>query len=96
MDALARRLLEEHAEVAEVVVFGSFAEGNYAPGSDLDLLIVLSRSTHPVRDRIPLYMPDQFPVPLDLFPFTREELATRRDSPVVQAANRSCWRYMRV
>ena len=76
-------------------MFGSFAEGTFAPGSDLDLLIVLERSDRPVRDRIPQYLPGAFPVGLDLFPYTRDELAALEDSPVVKAARRSRWRYAR-
>lgn len=95
MDDFAARLLSTHAEVDEVVVFGSFAEGTFAPGSDLDVLIVLEHSDRPVRDRIPQYLPGPFPVALDLFPYTREELADLEDSPVVKAARRSHWRYRR-
>ena len=95
MDAYARRLFEEFDEVDEIIVFGSFETGNYAPGSDLDLLIVLSRSARPIRDRIPIYMPDEFPVPVDLFPLTRTELADRAPSPVLKAAGASRWRYIR-
>jgi predicted nucleotidyltransferase len=95
MDAYARRLFQAFAEVDEIIVFGSFETGDYAPGSDLDVLIVLSQSTRSVRDRIPVYMPDNFPVPVDLFPFTTAELADRAPSPVLKAANVSRWRYRR-
>lgn len=84
MDELAQRLLSLHPEICEIVVFGSFAEGTFAPGSDLDVLILLDRSDRPVRDRIPLYLPGAFPVGLDLFPFTRDEIAARADSPVLK------------
>jgi hypothetical protein len=40
-------------------------------------------------------MPGAFPVGLDLFPYTRDELAALEDSPVVKAARRSRWRYAR-
>ena len=95
MDEYARRLFETFPEVDEIVVFGSFERGNYCPGSDLDVLIVLSRSAQPIRDRISLYLPDEFPVAMDLFPFTRAELADRAPSPVLQAATASRWRYLR-
>jgi predicted nucleotidyltransferase len=67
MDAYADRLLGGHPEVEEIVVFGSFAEGNWAPGSDLDVFIVLSGSPTSVRDRIPDLLPGAFPVGVDLF-----------------------------
>ncbi len=95
MDAYAIRLLAGHPEIEEIVVFGSFAEGNWAPGSDLDIFIVLSGSSVPVRERIPALLPGAFPVGVDLFPYTRDEMATRAPSPLLDAVARSHWRYAR-
>jgi len=95
MDAYATRLLADHPEIEEVVVFGSFAEGNWAPGSDLDIFIVLSGSSVPVRERIPALLPGPFPVGVDLFPYTRDEIAARAPSPLLDAVSRSHWRYAR-
>ncbi len=95
MDRWAEDLLASHPEIEEIVVFGSFAEGTWAPGSDLDVLIRLSSSARPVRERIPELLPAHFPVPLDLFPFTGDELADRTGSPLLAAAERSRWRYLR-
>ncbi len=95
MDAWAARLLADRADVQEIVVFGSFEQETWAPGSDLDVLIVLAGAVLPPRDRVPALLPGAFPVPVDIFPFTRAELATRQDSPVVAAAARSRWRYTR-
>ena len=95
MDAYAARLLAAHPEIEEIVVFGSFVEGTWAPGSDLDVFIVLSHSTKPVRDRIPGLLPGAFPVGVDLFPFTREEVAARTPSSLLDAVGRSRWRYAR-
>ncbi len=95
MDAWAARLLAERPEVEEVVVFGSFAEGRWAPGSDLDVFLVLGRADKPIRDRVPDYLPGPFPVGIDLFPFTRAEIEERRGSPVLDAVGRSSWRYRR-
>ena len=93
MDAYAGRLLAGHPEIEEIVVFGSFAEGTWAPGSDLDVFILLSHSPKPVRDRIPELLPGAFPVGVDLFPYTREEVAARTPSPLLEAVARSRWRY---
>jgi uncharacterized protein len=95
MDAWAARLLRERPEVEEVVVFGSFAEGRWAPGSDLDVLLALSRCDKPIRDRVPDYLPGPFPVGVDVFPFTRVEIEERRSSPIIAAVTRSTWRYRR-
>jgi predicted nucleotidyltransferase len=95
MDGYAHRLLASRDDIEEIVVFGSFATDSWAPGSDLDVLIVLRDARDPVRDRIPPLLPGRFPVPMDVFPFTRTELAERSDSPVVKAAEASNWRYSR-
>jgi len=63
--------------VLAVYLFGSFARGTAVPGSDVDLLIVLDTDERPPRDRIPDYLPDAFPVGVDVIPWTRSELAAR-------------------
>jgi predicted nucleotidyltransferase len=95
MDAYAARLLATHPEVEEIVVFGSFAEGTWAPGSDLDVFVILSHSAKAVWDRIPDLLPGAFPVGVDLFPYTRQEVAARTWSPLLDAVARSRWRYTR-
>ena len=95
MDAYAARLFAAHPEVEQIIVFGSFADGTWAPGSDLDVFVVLSGSAKGVRDRIPDLLPGAFPVGVDLFPFTREEIAARTPSVLLDAVARSRWRYAR-
>ncbi len=95
MDDYARGLLATWPEVEEVIVFGSFENGTYAPGSDLDVFIVLSRSDQPVRDRIRALLTGRFPVPVDLFPYTRDEMASLTPSLLLVAVARSGWRYRR-
>jgi hypothetical protein len=73
--------------------FGSFERGNYAPGSDVDLFIVLREADCPVRDRIPQLMPASFPAGVDLFPFTRQEMRALAPSPLLDAVAASRWRY---
>lgn len=95
MDAYAARLLTMWPEIEEIIVFGSFAEGNWAPGSDLDVFLILSHGGLPVRDRVPRYLPGAFPVGIDLFPFTRAEMVDRAPSPLLDSVARSRWRYAR-
>lgn len=76
-------------------MFGSFADGRWAPGSDLDVFLTLSSSDKPVADRVVELLPGSFPVGIDLFPFTREEIAARAGSPLLDAVARSAWRYAR-
>jgi hypothetical protein len=44
---------------------------------------------------IPRYLPGAFPVAVDVFPFTRDEITDRAPSPVLDAVARSGWRYAR-
>jgi predicted nucleotidyltransferase len=84
MDEYARDLLAEHPEIEEVIVFGSFENDTYAPGSDLDVFIVLRDASDRPRERIARFLPDRsFTVPVDVFPFTRSEMEERRDSPLL-------------
>ena len=57
-----------------MILFGSFARGESVPGSDVDLLIILRDSTLSLLERIPRYMPTHFPVAVDVFPYTEDEL----------------------
>lgn len=96
MDEYARELLATHPEVEEIVVFGSFENNTYAPGSDLDVFIVLQEANDSPRDRIPRFLPEKsLSVPVDVFPFTRAELEERHDSPLAVAVQKSNWRYRR-
>jgi predicted nucleotidyltransferase len=74
---VARELAARRPEVEEVWLFGSLARGDSTARSDADLLVVLSEGKGRPRGRIPRYMPDDPPVPVDVFPFTREELEER-------------------
>lgn len=75
-EALSRlaRSLKSLPEVEGVLAFGTFVKGESVPGSDVDLLIVLRDSAKPFLDRIPDYLPDRFPVGVDVFPYTRAEV----------------------
>jgi hypothetical protein len=48
-----------------------------------------------VRERVPRYLPGAFPVCVDLFPFTKAEMAARTPSLLLDAVARSRWRYAR-
>lgn len=69
----AAQLRRHHPEVERVIWFGSWMTGLPAPGSDVDLCLILSSSGKPPRDRISDYLPLGFPVGVDLFAYTREE-----------------------
>lgn len=71
----ARDLAARRPDVRRVVLFGSLARSDHRARSDADLLVELDRSDHPRWfDRIPDLLPSRPPVPVDLFPYTTEEI----------------------
>lgn len=95
VEEYATHLLASQPEIEEIVVFGSFTKDTYAPGSDIDILIVLSDSDKSPRDRIPDLLPGAFPVGVDLFPYTRQEIESMKDSAFLSEVFKSSWRYTR-
>ncbi|MDR5695887.1 MAG: nucleotidyltransferase domain-containing protein [Armatimonadota bacterium] len=68
------RLKRAHPEVARVIVFGSFARGDAVPGSDLDVVLILTHSSVPFLERLGRYhLPAVEGVPVEVFPYTEEE-----------------------
>lgn len=80
VEDFAARIYATRPEVERIIWFGSWVHGTPTPGSDVDLCLVLTHSEKAFRDRIPDYLPFGFPVGLDLFPYTREELARLRET----------------
>ncbi len=74
LDEYVRSLVARRPDVEQVILFGSLVAGTPVPGSDVDLLLVLSRSDRRFLDRIPEFLPAGFPVDVDVFPYTREEI----------------------
>lgn len=72
-----RRLAAARPEIERVVLFGSLSRGDAAPGSDADLLVVLSHSDQPFLARVRYYQPEECGIGVDVFPYTREELAVK-------------------
>ena len=70
--------LKKRPEVLAVYLCGSWAKGNYTPYSDVDLLVLVAEDGRKPHDRIPLYLPDSFPVGLDIFAYTPDELEKSR------------------
>ena len=71
----ARTLSERHPEIERIVLFGSLSRGDAVPGSDADLLIVVSHSTEAFLERTVRYRPSGLDVGVDVVAYTREELA---------------------
>ena len=64
----------KHPEVERVILFGSFVRNESVPGSDIDLLVILSDSGESFLNRIPRFLPSRFPIGVDVFPYTEKEL----------------------
>ena len=77
-----RRAVEDLArnrpEIQRVLLFGSLASGQAVPGSDADLLVILTHSDKRFLDRIPLYTPEGCTVGIDVFPYTQAEIDAMR------------------
>ncbi|HLE24814.1 MAG TPA: nucleotidyltransferase domain-containing protein [Thermodesulfobacteriota bacterium] len=73
---VAGGIIKENPKVMEVSLFGSLAKGNYTGRSDADILIVLKEDSRRFIDRIPPYLAAFLyaDVPVDVFPYTEEEL----------------------
>ncbi len=87
---LARNLLALKNNVIEVSLFGSLARGNYAPGSDADLLIILKEDERRFMDRIPEFLSyfSNVGVPVEVFPYTQDELRNMADRNFIKAAQK--------
>jgi predicted nucleotidyltransferase len=67
-------LTHRRPEIERVLLFGSLATGRAVPGSDADLLMILTHSDLPFLSRIPRYMPEGCGIAVDVFPYTHAEI----------------------
>ena len=74
LEAVARRMRAQHPEIEQVLLFGSLVRGEAVPGSDADLLVILSSASQPFMERIPRYLPTGLPLGIDVFPYTQDEV----------------------
>lgn len=72
------RKLKQTSQVEKVGLFGSYATDSYGPASDVDLLIILRKSSKRFLDRIPDYLPENLSVACDVFPYTSGEIMTMK------------------
>ena len=73
----AERIAADHPQVTRILLFGSFARGDFGTRSDMDLLILLKDSSLPIRDRIAQFLEYCSGYPADVFPLTETELEGR-------------------
>jgi len=84
----AQQLLASDPRVLEVGLFGSLVRGDYGPGSDADLLVILAADARRFVDRIPEFLRhfSGLGIAVDVFPYTREEIAVMQDAGLVKSA----------
>ena len=75
----SKRLRVEHPELLRIIWFGSWVTGLPAPGSDVDLCLIVSSCDKPARDRISDYLPLGFPTGVDLLVYTQDEFDRLRE-----------------
>jgi hypothetical protein len=71
-DTVARR-----PDILRIGYFGSYADGRWGVGSDLDLVIVVESSDLPPHDRPSGFPASALPVPYDILVYTQEEWECR-------------------
>lgn len=74
LEAWARALVDSDPRVLGVLLYGSLARGNHAPGSDADLLIVVDRSPFPARFRAQHLPRLRLPVCHEELVYTEDEM----------------------
>lgn len=73
VEAWAEELRRLDPSVSRVFWYGSWVKGRPTPSSDADLCVVLESDERRPRDRVPDYLPRQFPVGVDLVVLTEGE-----------------------
>jgi glucose/arabinose dehydrogenase/predicted nucleotidyltransferase len=78
----AQALPASHPRVLEVGLFGSLVRGDYAPGSDADLLAILEADPRRLVDRIPELLEGfgGLGSAVDVFPYTAAEIEAMKDA----------------
>jgi uncharacterized protein len=61
----------------KIILFGSYARGDYHPESDVDLLVVMETSLKPVRQEIEICHQIEYHFGLDVLVYTPQALAER-------------------
>lgn len=74
----ARREAASRPGLVRLGYFGSYARGDWGPGSDLDLVAVVRTSALPFAERAVEWPVDRLPVPAQILVYTDEEWARLR------------------
>jgi len=69
----ADQTAQKRSDVLRIGYFGSYARGNWGVGSDLDVVLVVSKSAHPFIERAREWDLLELPVPVDVLVYTAGE-----------------------
>jgi predicted nucleotidyltransferase len=73
----AARIAAAYPEIIRIILFGSFARGDYGTRSDLDLLVVFKESGKSMRERLGELLRFSPAYPTDFIPVTQCEVDAR-------------------
>jgi len=92
--AWAHAMAEAYSEIVRIGYIGSYARGDWGPGSDVDLVILVETSAGALIRRAVDAL--DLPVPADLFVYTVEEWEGVRPTRFGQMVEREAvWVYVR-
>ena len=74
VETYAAAIRQLHPDVSRIFWYGSWVSGIATPSSDVDICVVVRADSRRPRDRIPDYLPDRFPVGIDLLVLTESEM----------------------
>jgi len=64
---------QKNQEIIGIGYFGSYARGDWGVGSDLDLIVIVEKSSLPFEKRNMMFDTTVLPVPVDLLVYTVPE-----------------------
>ncbi len=74
----ARSVSKMHPQILRIGIVGSCARGDWGVGSDLDILLEVSKSKEPFGRRLLNLDTSQIPVPTEMLVYTKDEIAKMR------------------
>lgn len=80
IQAWADAVVQQQPLALGVLLYGSLGRGDYAPGSDADLLVVVRESPHRPAERAALLPPLRLPICHEVVVYSEQELASLFES----------------
>jgi predicted nucleotidyltransferase len=76
LGTVSQKIKNTYPAVNKIVLFGSFAKGNYTPESDVDIVIVVKQINEPFLQRSDSFLDlfTEIPFDINLMVYTEEEI----------------------